>query len=261
MEARRLGTKPGPEERIGANAPRTTLSPDSRDAPQAGIHPVAAPHPSGGLPLRRSGNAGAGSCAPAGPMRARVEEGNSVACERDGVGTRARGLRCCDLARERPPEHRTMAARLRLPQGEADVSCLLEEGRSPRPVSARKPVERADSLTSLDSPGSLGTTGTPGSVRSPQPGSGSLQVALPAWNAESFQVGEVGRIVSLVTMRAREGFEKSEVIMELPPGSRVRVAARGRGRRVCVRDIVSGREGWISVRTAAGETLLSKERG
>eukprot|EP00429_Kryptoperidinium_foliaceum_P086661 CAMPEP_0176188104 /NCGR_PEP_ID=MMETSP0121_2-20121125/2742_1 /TAXON_ID=160619 /ORGANISM="Kryptoperidinium foliaceum, Strain CCMP 1326" /LENGTH=194 /DNA_ID=CAMNT_0017526667 /DNA_START=16 /DNA_END=601 /DNA_ORIENTATION=+ len=152
-----------------------------------------------------------------------------------------------------------MAARLRLPQGEADVSCLLEEGRSPRPVSARKPVERADSLTSLDSPGSLGTTGTPGSVRSPQPGSGSLQVALPAWNAESFQVGEVGRIVSLVTMRAREGFEKSEVIMELPPGSRVRVAARGRGRRVCVRDIVSGREGWISVRTAAGETLLSKD--
>lgn len=130
---------------------------------------------------------------------------------------------------------------------------MLEEGRSPRPVIVRKPMERANSFASVDSPGSLGSSS------SSQRGRVPLRAALPAWNAENFQVGEGGRIVSLATMRTCEVFEKGEVVMELPPGSRVRVVEQGQGRRLRVRDVASGREGWISVRTAAGEMLLSKE--
>jgi len=78
------------------------------------------------------------------------------------------------------------------------------------------------------------------------------------WPASAtLEVGDVCRVISTVIARVGDALD-SEILTEWPAKTQVQVLAVGRPRRVCVRNLATGWEGWVSTWSLRGRPLLRR---
>mmetsp|Transcript_80428 Transcript_80428/g.232325 ORF Transcript_80428/g.232325 Transcript_80428/m.232325 type:complete len:194 (-) Transcript_80428:186-767(-) len=163
-----------------------------------------------------------------------------------------------------------------------DALMMMEEGRSPRQVSVLMnlgatnwaemggdPVSSSDegapapsaSVLRRLSSSSLGG-GSPLALAAKQPSCPSPPS--PSRRSDSsesqrdplrFAVGDMCVSLKTTLVRTGESFE-SEVVTAWPAGRQMQVLSVGSGPRICVHDVTSGWEGWISTYNKTGAQLV-----